>query len=77
MSTKHDKQGGNIHLPCVNRSETNTSIKGKDIYLGFDCLQNLEGKLAVTIPSERYGKEVRMVGDLVTTKTVRTSMVTI
>src|SRR5690606_14272853 len=30
-----------------------TSIKGTDIYLGFDCLQNLEGKLAVTIPSER------------------------
>src|SRR5690606_28639454 len=48
------KAGGNIHLPCVNRSETSTSIRGTDIHLGFDCLQNLEGKLAVTIPTERY-----------------------
>lgn len=47
------KAGGIIHLPCINRSETKTSIKGKDIYLGFDCLQNLEAKLAVTIPAER------------------------
>src|SRR5690606_28383842 len=43
-----------IHLPCVNRSETKTSISGKDIYLGFDCLQNLEAKLAVTILAERH-----------------------
>src|SRR5690606_23364800 len=48
------KAGGNIDLPCVNRSETKTSIRGKDIYLGFDCLQNLEAKLAVTIPAERH-----------------------
>src|SRR5690606_40330640 len=48
------KAGGNIHLPCINRSETKTSINGKDIYLGFDCLQNLEAKMAVTIPAERY-----------------------
>src|SRR5690554_8120476 len=48
------KAGGSIHLPCVNRSETKTSIRGTDIYLGFDCLQNLETKLAVRIPAERY-----------------------
>ncbi|MGJ1237647.1 DNA polymerase III subunit alpha [Sphingobacterium multivorum] len=45
--------GGNICLPCVNQSVFNTSIQGKDIYLGFDCLLNLEGKLAHRIIEER------------------------
>lgn len=45
--------GGNICLPCVNQSIFNTSIQGKDIYLGFDCLLNLEGKLAHRIIEER------------------------
>ncbi|MGJ1194065.1 MULTISPECIES: DNA polymerase III subunit alpha [Sphingobacterium] len=50
--------GGNICLPCVNQSVFNTSIQGKDIYLGFDCLLNLEGKLAHRIIEEReaHGK---------------------
>ncbi len=50
--------GGNICLPCVNQSIFNTSIQGKDIYLGFDCLLNLEGKLAHRIIEEReaHGK---------------------
>src|SRR5690606_31406512 len=47
------KAGGTIHLPCLNRSETKTAIRGTDIYLGFDGLQNLEGRLAVNIPAER------------------------
>jgi DNA polymerase-3 subunit alpha len=46
-------EGGNMNLPCVNQSEFRTSIYGKDIYLGFDCLLNLEGKLAGLITSER------------------------
>lgn len=45
--------GGNICLPCVNQSVFNTSIQGKDIYLGFDCLLNLDGKLAHQIIEER------------------------
>src|SRR5690606_8268675 len=45
--------GGNICLPCVNKSEYNTSIDHKDIYLGFDCLLNLEERLAVRIAKER------------------------
>lgn len=45
--------GGNICLPCVNQSVFTTSIQGKDIYLGFDCLLNLEGKLAHRIIEER------------------------
>jgi len=45
--------GANICLPCVNNSNYNTAIFGKDIYLGFDCLQNLESKLASKIVEER------------------------
>lgn len=45
--------GGNICLPCVNRSAFNTSIRGKDIFLGFDCLLNLENNLAMRIIAER------------------------
>ncbi|WP_233789090.1 hypothetical protein [Sphingobacterium sp. HMA12] len=45
--------GANICLPCVNQSAFNSSIQGKDIYLGFDCLLNFEGKLAHRIIAER------------------------
>nr|WP_199078257.1 DNA polymerase III subunit alpha [Pedobacter sp. ASV19] len=45
--------GANICLPCLNKSVYNTCIYGTDIYLGFDCLQNLENKLAQHIPEER------------------------
>lgn len=45
--------GANICLPCVNKSAYNTVIYGKDIYLGFDGLQNLETKLAHRIVEER------------------------
>src|SRR5690554_1636604 len=45
--------GGTICLPCVNKSQYNTSIDGKNIYLGFDCLLNLEEKLAVRVIIER------------------------
>jgi DNA-directed DNA polymerase III PolC len=47
------KAGGNICLPCINKSAFNTCIYGTDIYLGFDCILNLEGKLAVLIQQER------------------------
>ncbi len=47
------KAGGIICLPCVNISIFNTSIDGKHIYLGFDCLLNLETDLAIRIPEER------------------------
>lgn len=45
--------GGNICLPCVNHSEFVACIYDKDIYLGFDCLLNLEGRLAQRIAKER------------------------
>ncbi len=34
--------GGNLHVPCVNNSEYKTSIRGKDIYLGFIHVAGLE-----------------------------------
>jgi len=47
------KSGGTICLPCVNKSQSNTCIEGSNIYLGFDCLLNLEGKLTARIVEER------------------------
>jgi len=47
------RAGGHINLPCVNQSLMRTSIQGKEVYLGFDCILNLEGKLAERIPAER------------------------
>lgn len=47
------RSGANICLPCVNKSEYQAAVYGKDIYLGFDCLQNLETSLATLIPEER------------------------
>jgi len=45
--------GGTIHLPCVNRSEYKTSITGKDIFVGFIHVQNLEHQAAEMITAER------------------------
>ncbi|HWV73002.1 MAG TPA: DNA polymerase III subunit alpha [Pseudosphingobacterium sp.] len=47
------KAGANVNLPCVNNSVFRTSVHGKEMYLGFDCILNLEGKLAQKIPEER------------------------
>jgi len=47
------KWGANIHLPCVNKSEYNTSIYGTDIYLGLNLVQNLESSFGMNIPMER------------------------
>lgn len=46
------RAGGIIGLPCVNNSVFNTSIKGKAIYLGYDCLLNFEQALAQGIVTE-------------------------
>jgi error-prone DNA polymerase len=47
------KWGAKIHLPCVNRSEYNTTIYGDEIYLGLNLIQNLENTFAQNIPQER------------------------
>ena len=47
------RQGGTIHLPCVNHSQYNTSIAGKVIYIGFVHLAGLESAVAKHIVEER------------------------
>jgi DNA-directed DNA polymerase III PolC len=47
------KWGAAIHLPCVNKSEFNTTIYGTDVYLGFNLIQNFETSFAQSIPMER------------------------
>ena len=47
------RQGGNIHLPCVNRSDFKTNIRGKDIFIGLIHLSGLEQKTAANLLSER------------------------
>lgn len=47
------KTGATIHLPDVNKSNYGAAVYGKDIYLGFDCLQNLEYSLAQRMVEER------------------------
>ncbi len=46
--------GGIIHSPCVNTSHYETTIKGKNIFLGFQHLHSLESKLAYRIVKERH-----------------------
>lgn len=45
--------GGIIQNPCVNTSEFQTSLKGKNIFLGFMHLQSLDTKIAQLISEER------------------------
>lgn len=47
------RQGGNLHLPCVNNSDFNTNITGNNIYIGFVHISKLENKLANAIVDER------------------------
>lgn len=45
--------GANIQAPCVNEGDFLTTLKDKDIYLGFMLLQGLETKTAHKIAEER------------------------
>ncbi|KPL16907.1 MAG: DNA polymerase III subunit alpha [Bacteroides sp. SM23_62] len=45
--------GATINLPCINRSQPKTSIRGKDIYLGFIHISNLESRTISAILEER------------------------
>ena len=45
--------GGNIHAPCINKSLNANVIYGKDIYLGFDYLRELENRISERILKER------------------------
>lgn len=45
--------GGKIHLPCINRSNYNTCIYGKDIFTGFVHIAKLENNIINTLLDER------------------------
>ncbi|SFA58523.1 DNA polymerase-3 subunit alpha [Pedobacter suwonensis] len=45
--------GANIHNPCVNRSDYQTNLNGKDIFLGFMHLQGLQLNVAEKIVADR------------------------
>lgn len=45
--------GAKILLPCVNTGEYKTCIRGKDIYLGFVHVMNLEGEVVFRFLEER------------------------
>ena len=45
--------GAIIHEPCINKSESETVISGKNIYLGFQHLHELEEKVTKEILTER------------------------
>ncbi|OQX78293.1 MAG: DNA polymerase III subunit alpha [Bacteroidetes bacterium 4484_249] len=47
------RQGANINLPCVNNSNFLTRITGKDIYVGFIHIANLENRVGKEIQTER------------------------
>ncbi|MBK9399668.1 MAG: DNA polymerase III subunit alpha [Bacteroidetes bacterium] len=46
-------QGATIHAPHINESMYLTDIQGRDIYLGFIHLQNLQQRTAITLLEER------------------------
>lgn len=45
--------GGIIHNPCVNKSLFETTVYGKDIYLGLMHIEKVEGRIARHIPEQR------------------------
>jgi error-prone DNA polymerase len=45
--------GAKIHNPCVNKSDLQTNVYGKNIYLGFQHLKSLESKIGEQIVQER------------------------
>lgn len=45
--------GAKIHNPCVNKSDEQTNVFGRNIYLGLQHLKSLESKTAAFIVSER------------------------
>ncbi len=47
------RYGASVELPCVNNSHYTTSIRGKDIYIGFVHVRDLEHKIAKRICAER------------------------
>jgi DNA polymerase-3 subunit alpha len=47
------KAGAIVHLPCVNRSDEFTNVRGKDVFIGLRRVQGLRKKLKEQILDER------------------------
>jgi DNA polymerase-3 subunit alpha len=47
------KHGGIIHAPCINKSEIETRLIGKDIYIGFHLLYSFSTEVGQQIIRER------------------------
>ena len=45
--------GGEIHAPCVNKSDHPNTIHGKDVYLGMGYIKELENKTIIQILENR------------------------
>ncbi|MGL2993505.1 DNA polymerase III subunit alpha [Flavobacterium sp. TSSA_36] len=45
--------GATVHNPCVNKSTFETTLYGKDVYLGFMHLLSLDSKMSLFIQSDR------------------------
>ncbi|GAA0871593.1 DNA polymerase III subunit alpha [Gangjinia marincola] len=50
------KHGATIHPPCIEKSNIETTITGKDIYLGFQHIQGLEKRNMIAIVNARIFK---------------------
>jgi DNA polymerase-3 subunit alpha len=59
--------GATLHLPCVNRGDYKTSIRGSDIFVGFIHVANLENQTGKIISEERKANgEYTGLEDLIT-----------
>ena len=47
------RAGGNILVPCVNKSELETTLIGSDIYLGFGLIKSMDEKTITELVEER------------------------
>ncbi len=58
--------GADLRLPCVNEGDLLTSINGRDIYVGFIHIENLERKTTDRILAERHaGGPFTSLGDFI------------
>ena len=47
------RAGGNVLVPCVNKSELETTLIGSDIYLGFGLIKSMDEKTIYELVEER------------------------
>lgn len=57
--------GGHIEAPCINQSHVMTTIHGKNIFLGFQMIQNLEANTVRSILEERKKADFENLTDFI------------